>query len=75
MVVPKVSGGGVDPDRQQTAGFDAGRGGGQVRVRGVAVAVLEHLDADHQREALLGGQVRASSTHRSNSTEASAKSR
>jgi hypothetical protein len=40
--------GGVDPDREQPARFNAVCGGRQVVVGGALIAVLEDLDADDQ---------------------------
>jgi hypothetical protein len=47
---PDVGSGGVDPQAEQAAGHESLLRRAYVSVRGGAVAVLKHLDADDQRE-------------------------
>jgi hypothetical protein len=53
---PDVGAGGVDPHAQQPARPDPRLCRAQVGMGGAAVAVLEHLDAHHQRPPPLGRQ-------------------
>ena len=56
MAGPDVGAGGVDPQAEQAARGDPGLRGPDMGMRGRAVAVLEDLDADHQRVGSGSGQ-------------------